>query len=140
MHFRNIDAGNITLEKRVSGNPLLVKKKKKKVQRPVLYDLCSFVPFANTPCVLCWALCSLADRFYCIQVWFFPLLGCYHRSPGMPGQLQRGPCCTIGGKKTVFIVCIGTANECVHTYTESFCRSIKSCMVLRWKRAECRCF
>lgn len=120
----------------VSGNPSLVKKKRAEMS---VVSLCSSPPL-QIPRVLCCALCSLADRFYCIQAQIFSLLGCCHRSPGMSGQLQRGLGCNIGGKKTVFIVRIGTANECVHTYTESFCRGIKPCMVLRWKRAECHCF
>lgn len=109
-----------------------------KVQRAVLCQLCSSVSSANTPRALCWALHSLADRFCCIQAWIFPLFGCYHRSPGMPGQLQQGPHCNTGGKKTVFIVCIGKANDC--TQTLSCCGGTKPCMGLRWGKAGSCCF
>lgn len=109
-----------------------------KVQRAVLCQLCSSVSSANTPCVLCWALHSPTDRFCCIQAQIFPLFGCCHGSPGMPRQLQQGPHCNTGRKKSVFIVCISTANDC--TQTPSCCGGTKPCTGLRWGKAKCCCF
>lgn len=39
---------------------------KKRCRDQCCYQLCFSSPLQTAPCVLCWAFCSLADRFYYI--------------------------------------------------------------------------
>lgn len=62
-----------------------------KVQRAALCQLCSSVSSANIPCVLCWALHSLADRFCCIQAQIFPPLWLLPRESRHARAAPAGP-------------------------------------------------
>lgn len=70
-----------------------------KVQRAVLCQLCSSVSSANTPCVLCWALHSLTDRFCCIQAQIFPPLAATMGVQACPGSSSRALIATQAGRK-----------------------------------------
>lgn len=87
-----------------------------KVQRAALCQLCSSVSSANIPCVLCWALHSLADRFCCIQAQIFsPSLAATTGVQACPGSSSRALIATQAGKQ-LYLSCASVQLMTAHRH------------------------
>lgn len=97
----------------MSGNPSLVKKKGAETS---VVSAVLLVPFANTPCVSCCALCSPADRFYSIQAQFFPSLAATTEVQACLGSAGGAFIATQAGRK-LYLSCasVQLMNVCTHT-------------------------